>query len=99
MKVLGHAVRRKALLRPVRQIQKQAWLSEKERIVNVRGAFRLRRTIGIRNDGASWLAGRHVLVIDDVMTTGATANEIATVLKAAGVSRVTIAVVARACGS
>ncbi len=45
------------------------------------------------------IADRHILVVDDVLTTGATANEVAGVLKDAGASRVTVAVVARAVGS
>jgi len=36
-----------------------------------------------------------VLLVDDVMTTGATATEIATVLLAAGAARVDVWVVAR----
>lgn len=40
-------------------------------------------------------SGQHVLVIDDVMTTGATLNELARVLKAHGAARVTNLVVAR----
>jgi ComF family protein len=56
-----------------------------ERRRNVRGAFRCTRS----------LAGQSVAVVDDVMTTGATLNEIALVLKQAGASRVTNWVVAR----
>ena len=52
---------------------------------NVRGAFRCTR----RLDGAT------VAVVDDVMTTGATLNEIARTLKAAGAGRVVNWVVAR----
>jgi ComF family protein len=52
---------------------------------NVRGAFACRRAI----------AGATVAVVDDVMTTGATLDEIARTLKAAGASRVINWVVAR----
>lgn len=56
-----------------------------ERRRNVRGAFRCTRS----------LAGQSVAVVDDVMTTGATLNEVALVLKRAGASRVVNWVVAR----
>ncbi|HKO57228.1 MAG TPA: phosphoribosyltransferase family protein, partial [Thermoanaerobaculia bacterium] len=52
---------------------------------NVRGAFRCTRAI----------LGRTVAVVDDVMTTGATLDELASVLKAAGAARVVNWVVAR----
>jgi len=52
---------------------------------NVRGAFRC----------TSALAGETVAVVDDVMTTGATLDEIAAVLKAAGAARVVNWVLAR----
>jgi ComF family protein len=58
-------------------------LSERRR--NVRGAFACGRS----------LAGAAVAVVDDVMTTGATLDEIAATLKAAGAARVTNWVVAR----
>ena len=56
-----------------------------ERRRNVRGAFACGRA----------LAGAAVAVVDDVMTTGATLDEIAKTLKAAGAARVTNWVVAR----
>lgn len=56
-----------------------------ERRRNVRGAFRCTRG----------LLGASVAVVDDVMTTGATLDEIAQVLKKAGAARVVNWVVAR----
>lgn len=64
----------------------QADLPHKERLRNVRGAFECRTD----------LTGQHLLLVDDVMTTGATANEGARVLKLHGAASVTVAVVARA---
>ena len=95
------------LLRTTRVVKKQAWLSETERAQNVRGAFAARGPWLNRSIPSSWLlhrlggtaaivAGKHVLVVDDVMTTGATLNEVAGVLKMAGAAQVTVAVAARA---
>jgi ComF family protein len=67
----------------------QAELPWKERARNIKGAF---RTTGFAEGK---LSGQHVAVVDDVMTTGATLNELAKVLKAAGAARVTNLVVAR----
>ncbi len=78
-----------------RRIQKQAWLGEKERAENVRGAFRLRSKLTGRSLPGK-LAGKHVLLVDDVITTGATSSEIARTLKESGARRVTVAAVARA---
>lgn len=64
----------------------QAELPHKERRKNVRGAFECRAD----------LTGKRVLLIDDVLTTGATANECARVLKLHGAASVTVAVIARA---
>lgn len=66
----------------------QVGLSREERIKNMRGAFRV-------GDGAR-VKGRHVIVVDDVMTTGTTLSECARVLKQAGAEKVWAATVARA---
>ena len=71
--------------RKVRDTQPQAALPWKERANNVRKAFVCDEDF----------TGRHVAVVDDVMTTGATLNELARNLKRAGATRVTGLVVAR----
>jgi ComF family protein len=75
------------LLRRVRYTPQQLQPSASARRENVRGAFRVR-------SGAS-LAGRSVLLVDDVMTTGSTAGEAARTLRAGGADRVVVAVLAR----
>ena len=82
------------LLRMTRRVAKQAWLDETQRRSNVRGAFSLKKSYAFL--GPSQTAGRHVLVVDDVLTTGATANEVTRILRSGGAQRVTLAVVARA---
>ena len=71
--------------RKVRDTQPQAVLPWKERAKNMRKAFVCDEDF----------AGRHVAVVDDVMTTGATLNELARNLKQAGAARVTGLIVAR----
>jgi competence protein ComFC len=43
----------------------------------------------------AWVKGRSLLLVDDVMTTGATVNELSKVLKEAGAVKVCVATVAR----
>jgi len=64
----------------------QIALPAKQRRKNMKNAFSLRKPI----------TAQHVAIIDDVMTTGTTAHELAVVLKKAGVARVDVWVVARA---
>jgi ComF family protein len=73
-------------LKRVRQTESQYVLSKTERRRNLRGAFEVSGDV----------RGREVLVVDDIMTSGATARECARVLKAAGASRVWVATLARA---
>ena len=74
-------------LRRVRATEAQAGLSNTGRRRNVTAAFRARR-------GRS-LAGRRILLIDDVMTTGSTGAACAIALKRAGAARVALVTVAR----
>ena len=64
----------------------QADLRWRERSKNVQGAFHC----------SSDLTGRRIILIDDVMTTGASLNECARTLKLHGAAEVTLLVVARA---
>ncbi|WP_196260626.1 ComF family protein [Pelagibacterium limicola] len=72
--------------RPTKQ---QVGLNARQRERNVDGAFRLRPGAEGR------LAGRRVVLIDDVLTTGATANAIAKLLKRKGIACVDVLTFAR----
>jgi len=72
-----------------RYLRRQATLTPPERRKNVRGAF---CTSLLWRRG---IAGRRILLIDDVMTTGATAHEAARVMLAAGAAAVYVATAAR----
>jgi len=74
-------------LRRVRATAVQAGLSHSGRRANVAGAFRVRP--GVRLDG------RRVLLVDDVLTTGATASACAAALKQAGARYVAALTLAR----
>jgi ComF family protein len=83
----------KPMLEPLRRVQRterQATLSAAQRKGNVGGAFE------VRSGRMSDIAGRPVLLVDDVMTTGATFGEAARTLKKAGAKRVFGALAARA---
>lgn len=69
-----------------RETKPQSGLKARQRQRNVREAFQVVKPI----------AAKHVALIDDVMTSGATVSEAAYVLKQAGVERVDVWVVARA---
>lgn len=79
---LGRALRRR------RATREQFHLEQDERRRNVRGAMVVRRP-------HRW-TGRRVLLVDDILTTGATCSEAARMLKRAGAGWVAVAVVARA---
>lgn len=66
----------------------QAGLTPRQRRLNVRGAFSV-------SDRAA-VAGKHLLLIDDILTTGATARAAAAALARAGAASVWVATLARA---
>lgn len=74
------------LLVRTRMTREQAGLTQRERRLNIRRSFELTRT----------LPAAHVAIIDDVVTTGSTVNEIARVLKRGGAKRVEVWAMARA---
>jgi ComF family protein len=74
------------ILTRIRATPPQAELPLKERGRNVRGAFECARD----------LAGKRILLVDDVMTTGSTLREAARILKLHGAGQITVAVAARA---
>ena len=76
-----------SLLQRARETQSQTGLSAEQRRANVRGAFRVAER--------SAIAGRDILLIDDVFTTGTTLRECARVLQRAGAARILVATVAR----
>ncbi len=71
-----------------RATESQAGLTPHQRRENVRGAFFVPRPATVR--------GRHILLIDDIYTTGATARACSTALHRAGAATVRVATVARA---
>ncbi len=73
-------------LRIVRGTESQTELTQSERLKNPAGAFAVR---------AARICGRRVLLVDDVLTTGATANECTRVLRDAGADSVFLAVIGR----
>lgn len=71
----------------LRATRTQAGLTPRQRRLNVRGAFSVSNTAA--------LTGKHVLLIDDILTTGATARAASQVLLNAGAASVRVATLAR----
>ena len=78
----------RAVLERTRYTTTQTAYDRAERMENLHGAFRLRKNQDVR--------GLHVLLIDDVLTTGSTLSECARVLRVAGAVSVHAATAARA---
>lgn len=96
--LLGRAVARRrgwplvaGVLVRDRHTRRQARLAPGARAVNVAGAFRVRDT-----RGAASLADAHLLLVDDVLTTAATAQACVEVLCRAGARAVSVLTFARA---
>jgi len=78
------------LVARVRSTRKQVGLKAKERAENVRGAF------AVTGKGAALLRGRNVVLVDDVVTTGATVAAVTKALLRGGAARVDVLAFARA---
>ncbi len=94
--LLAHAIARRANVPCVpdlvvrrKRTPSQGGLSASARVRNVRGAF----AVAPRHAGL--VAGRRVVLVDDVLTTGATAESCARTLRAAGASAVDVLTLAR----
>lgn len=79
-----------AVLVRTRETVSQTGLTREQRKANLRGAFAVHDREKVQ--------GRKILLVDDVMTTGATAGECARVLLRAGAKEVFVATIARATG-
>lgn len=85
--VVGLPVVRYAVQR-VRRTPHQVGLNREERANNLHNAFVVK--------DRDQVVGRRIVLVDDVLTTGATADAMATTLRAAGARSVSVAVFARA---
>lgn len=68
------------MLRKIRETKKQALLRRNDRLVNPAGSFRAQNVP----------TGAHIILIDDVATTGATVNEAKKVLRLAGAKKIEV---------
>jgi ComF family protein len=77
----NHILHRRRLARPQKRV------AVKQRFENQSGSFRVRDPHVIK--------GKRILLVDDVLTTGATCSEASAVLRAAGAREIHVAVLAR----
>lgn len=74
-------------IKKIKNTKEQKTLTKEERVKNLRGAFKISSDKDIKN--------KNVILIDDVMTTGATINECKYVLKKSGVNKITVLTIAK----
>ena len=73
------------VLKKVKRTHSQEGLNKKQRLTNLSGSFGMKEN----------LYEKHIILVDDVFTTGATANECAKILKKHGAQYVTVLTIAR----
>ena len=76
-----------ALLRRLKHGKQQKYLHIDERIENVKGMFGIAKRYDI--------AGKNIILVDDLVTTGATVSEAARILYEAGATYVTCVCIAK----
>ena len=74
-------------IKKIKNTKEQKTLTKEERIKNLRGVFKINRIKDIKD--------KNVILIDDVMTTGATINECKDVLKKSGANKITVLTIAK----
>ena len=77
----------KNLLKRTRSTQRQATLSREERLKNLQGAFAVKKPAHV--------SGKKILLVDDVLTTGATLHACAEALQQAGSAELLVFTLAR----
>jgi len=77
------------VLKRVRRTRHQVGLTRAQRLDNVTGAFR------IAEDRKGWIRGKRLVLVDDVLTTGATLEACCRVLRRAGAARIDVLTAAR----
>lgn len=96
----------KNLIRRHQETELQYSLSTKNRRENVEGAFSPRsrtrwlpsRSLTAKDADKKALAKKHILLVDDILTTAATCNEVAKLLRRMGAASICVAVLARSEG-
>ena len=76
-------------LKRIKPTAQQVGLSRSERATNVQGAFR------VPEEGKAAVVGRRLIVVDDVLTSGATVEGCARALRRAGAANVDVLIFAR----
>ena len=76
-----------------KDIIEQSKLSKEERVENIKGAYILQKQNYIQNENV--LEDKKIILIDDVFTTGSTANECCRVLKQANPKRIDVLTIAK----
>ncbi|MDR3187296.1 MAG: ComF family protein [Holosporaceae bacterium] len=77
------------ILKKIKRTDPQEGLSRERRLRNVRGSF------GVDENYVPLVDGKSVILVDDVLTTGSTANECSRVLKKHNAAKVIVVTVAR----
>lgn len=74
-------------IKKIKNTREQKTLTREERILNVKGAFKIINSKYIKN--------KNIILIDDVMTTGATTDECRNILKKSGANKIIVLTIAK----
>lgn len=74
-------------IKKIKNTKEQKTLTKEERIINLKGVFKINNVKDIKN--------KNVILIDDIMTTGATISECKYILKKSGVKQIIVLTIAK----